>query len=60
MAPWASRPQPEKAVWSSGRTSDQTFGQEDVRGRTEKADVVVERRSMEVRAEVYMVDSRDV
>jgi hypothetical protein len=56
MAPWASRPQPEKAVWSSGRTVDQMDGQEELRGRRLRAEVVVERRRRrDGRVEVYMV-----
>ena len=57
MAPCASRPQPEKADWSSGRASDQTLGQEDARGRRLSAEVVDERRRRDVRAEVYILMS---
>jgi hypothetical protein len=53
MAPCASFPQPEKADCSSGRTADQTLGQEDARGRRLSADVVDERRRRKVRGEVY-------
>lgn len=55
MAPCASLPQPEKADCSSGKTSDQTLGQEDARGRRLSADVVDERRRREARAEVYNI-----
>lgn len=51
MAPCASRPHPAKDFCSSGRTFDQTLGQEASRGARSSADVVDERRSKEVTAE---------
>lgn len=55
MAPCASCPQPAKALLSSGRASDQTFGQDDARGGKLKADVVDRRRSEDVSAERYIL-----
>ena len=56
MAPCASRPQPSNAVCSSGRTVDQTSGQESVRGKRLSADVEEARtRSDDANAEAYIL-----
>lgn len=46
IAPWASLPQPEKAVWRLGTTVVQMLGQEVVSGVGVRARVVVERIRM--------------